>query len=186
MGKVINYIRVSAIDQNPERQIQGLPEADKVFIEKASGATTKRPELQAMFGYIRPGEGDKINVLSIDRLARNIEDLNKLVKQVINLGATIQFHKENITFGNGENSSADDLLFNILGSFAQFERSMIKERQAEGIAAAKAKGKHMGRPGKLTSIQKLEIKKKNKAGATPTDLSKEYAVTRGTIYNVIR
>lgn len=186
MGTSINYIRVSSVDQNPDRQIDGLPQADKMFIEKASGASTNRPVLKEMFDYIRPSEGDTINVLSIDRLARNIEDLNKLVKRIVALGAKITFHKENLTFGNGDNSAMSDLLFNILGSFAQFERSMIRERQAEGIAAAKAKGKHMGRPGKLTNDQKAEIKKKDKNGKTPTDLAKEYGVSRGTIYNILK
>lgn len=186
MGKVINYIRVSSIDQNPDRQIEGLPNADKVFIDKASGVTTKRPELQKLFDYIRPGEGDQINVLSIDRLARNIEDLNKLVKKVVSLGTSITFHKESLIFGNGEDSAMSDLLFNVLGSFAQFERAMIKERQAEGIAAAKAKGKHMGRPGKLSADQKKEIMVKSKAGQNPSELSSVYNVSRGTIYNILK
>lgn len=185
MGKVINYIRVSSIDQNTDRQIHGLPEADKVFIEKASGASTKRPVLQKMFEYIRTDDADKINVYSIDRLARNIEDLNKLVSGIVDMGASITFHKENLTFGNGENSALSELLFNVLGSFAQFERSMIKERQAEGIAAAKAKGKTFGRPGKLTNKQKQEIRKMCESGSTPTALSQKYGVSRCTIYNDI-
>ncbi len=182
MGHSIAYIRVSSIDQNPARQIEALPETDRTFLEKASGATANRPQLKEMLEYIR--QGDVIHVHSIDRLARNIEDLNRLVKQIVGKGCAVKFHKENLAFGNGEGNPASELLFNVLGSFAQFERSMIKERQAEGQAAARAAGKHMGRPGKLTDQQKAEILKKREAGATPTELAKEYGVSRATVYNV--
>ena len=154
MGKIINYIRVSTIDQNPDRQRAALPDADKVFIERASGSSIKRPKLQEMLNYIRPGEGDQVHVHSIDRLARNVEDLNKIVRQIVELKAIVTFHKEGLTFGNGESSAMTDFMLNMLGSIAQFERAMIKERQAEGIAAAKAKGKHLGRPPKITPQQK--------------------------------
>jgi DNA invertase Pin-like site-specific DNA recombinase len=180
----VAYIRVSSLDQNEDRQVAALPRVDQSFIEKASGATTNRPVLTEMLKYVR--KGDQIHVHSIDRLARNLIDLNRLVNEIVESGCIITFHKENMTFGNGGNEAMSQLLFNILGSFAQFERSLIKERQAEGIASAKAKGKHLGRPSKLSQEQREEIRNKRKEGATPTELSRGYGVSRATIYEVIR
>lgn len=184
MGETVNYIRVSSIDQNPDRQVDGLPESDRQFIEKASGATVKRPVLQEMLRYIR--KGDHVYVHSIDRLARNIIDLNNLAKQITDAGCAVTFVKENMTFGNGENSALSEMLFNVLGSFAQFERRLIKERQAEGIAAAKAKGKHLGRPSRLNERQKNEIIRKHQEGTTIARLSREYGISRGSVYNIIK
>lgn len=189
MGKDVVYIRVSSIDQNTSRQEDALKEIKgKRFIDKSSGGSTNRPRLKEMLEYIREGEegesGDTIHVYSIDRLARNIMDLNRLVEEIIAKGCIIKFHKENLTFGNGDNAAMSDLLFNILGSFAQFERSMIKERQMEGIAAAKKKGKHLGRPCKLSEQQKQEIIVKRSEGATPTELAKEYGVSRTLVYMI--
>lgn len=122
---------------------------------------------------------------SIDRLARNIVDLHQLVNTITGQGAVITFHKESMTFGKGSNEAMNEVLFNILESFAQFERSLIRERQREGIAAAKAKGKKMGRPSKLTDKQRKAIVAKKCKGMTPTKLAKEYGVSRGLIYNII-
>lgn len=180
--QTVNYIRVSSIDQNEARQNEALPRADETFTDKVSGSTVKRPALQSMLKHIR--KGDHINVHSIDRLARNLEDLHKLVKAITGKGCTVTFHKENLTFGNGDSSSMSELLFNILGSFAQFERSMIRERQREGIAIAKAKGKKLGRPSTLTDEQREEIRAKRAAGTTPTQLSKEYCTSRANVYKI--
>lgn len=189
MGENVIYIRVSSIDQNTARQEDALKGLDgKRFIEKASGKSTNRPKLQEMLEYIRAGKdgeaGDTIHVYSIDRLARNMEDLNRLVREIVAKGCIIRFHKENLTFGNGENHAMSEFLFNILGSFAQFERSMIRERQMEGIAAAKKKRKRFGRPSKLDERQRQEIIQKRGAGATPTTLAREYGVSRTLVYMI--
>jgi DNA invertase Pin-like site-specific DNA recombinase len=180
----IAYIRVSSIDQNIARQVAALPEVDEKFIEKASGSSANRPVLKEMLKYVR--KGDHIHVHSIDRLARNIVDLNNLVTQIVKSRCVITFHKENMAFGNGKNEATSQLLFNILGSFAQFERSLIKERQAEGIAAAKAQGKHMGRPSKLSHEQKEAVKSLHSCGATPTELARQFSVSRATIYDIVK
>ena len=177
------YIRVSSIDQNTDRQHELLPDTDEVFEEKASAATANRPKLDDLITWAR--KGDHVYVASIDRLARNIVDLHKLVKKITDKGAVITFVKENMVFGNGSNEATSKLLFNILGSFAEFERELIKERQREGIAAAKARGKHMGRPSRLNNDRKAEIVRKHQDGASVSALSKEYGVSRGTIYNVL-
>ena len=94
-GKKIGYIRVSTLDQNHERQLDGI-ECDKIFIDKASGKDTKRPELQALLNYVR--DGDIIIVHSMDRLARNLDDLRRIVKQLTSAKIKIQFIKENLSF----------------------------------------------------------------------------------------
>jgi len=140
MAKV-GYIRVSSQDQNTERQLDGIT-LDKVFIDKVSGATTDRPQLQAMLEYVR--EGDTICVHSIDRLARSLADLLKLVDDLNKRGVHISFHKEKLEF-TGEDNPMQKLMLSMMGSFAEFERSMIKERQREGIAKAKQNGVYKGR-----------------------------------------
>ncbi|MDO7909187.1 recombinase family protein [Pseudomonas sp. 22-AL-CL-001] len=140
MAKV-GYIRVSSVDQNTERQLDGIA-LDRVFTEKVSAATTDRPQLQAMLEYVR--EGDTIVVHSIDRLARSLVDLLKLVEDLTQQGVHVYFDKEKLEF-TGEDSPSQKLMLQMMGAVAQFERAMIKERQREGIAKAKEKGVYKGR-----------------------------------------
>jgi DNA invertase Pin-like site-specific DNA recombinase len=136
-GKVIGYKRVSSIDQNEARQLEGV-ELDKIFIDKASGKDNNRPQLQAMIEYVR--EGDTILVHSLDRIGRNLAHIKKLIEDINAKDIKIVFIKENLTFSSKDNSPMSELMLNMLGSFAQFERDMIRERQREGIALAKARG----------------------------------------------
>src|ERR1019366_2265740 len=140
-SKKIAYIRVSSVDQNTDRQIESIKaeSPDKVFTDKCSGKDTKRPQLAALLSYAR--EGDTILVHSLDRLGRNLDDLRKLVTDLNARGVAVQFIKENLIFsGDDSDSSLSKLIFNMLGSFAEFERSLIRERQREGIALAKKAG----------------------------------------------
>ena len=137
----IGYVRVSSTDQNTDRQLDGVA-LDEMFTDKVSGATTDRPELQAMLRHIR--KGDVLHVHSIDRLARSLEDLLSLVKGLIAKGVAVRFHKEGLHF-TGDASPMQELMLGLLGSVAQFERSLIRERQAEGIQKAKAAGVYKGR-----------------------------------------
>ncbi|MFI8609023.1 recombinase family protein [Pseudomonas sp. NPDC077649] len=137
----VGYVRVSSVDQNTERQLDGIT-LDKTFTDKASGKDTHRPQLQALLEYVR--EGDTIHVHSIDRLARSLADLLKLVEDLNTKGVHVRFHKENLEF-TGENSPMQKLMLSMMGSFAEFERSMIRERQREGIAKAKENGVYKGR-----------------------------------------
>ena len=121
-GKIMGYIRVSSFEQNPERQLEGV-QCDKTFIDQASGKDTQRPELDALLGYVR--DGDKIIVHSMDRLARNLDDLRRLVQQLTARHVTIQFVKENLTF-TGEDSPMANLLLSVMGAFAEFERALIR------------------------------------------------------------
>ncbi|RON69831.1 recombinase family protein [Pseudomonas fluorescens] len=137
----VGYVRVSTVDQNSARQLDGVS-VERLFEDKVSGATTDRPQLQEMLRFIR--EGDTVHVHSIDRLARSLEDLLKLVKDLNNRKIGIHFHKEQLLF-TGESNPVQELMLSLLGSVAQFERAMIKERQREGIAKAKEAGVYKGR-----------------------------------------
>ncbi|MFV0929995.1 recombinase family protein [Pseudomonas jessenii] len=144
----VAYIRVSSVDQNVDRQLDGLA-FTKTFTDKVSGATTERPALQDMIGYVR--EGDTVHVHSIDRLARSLQDLLKLVEQINAKGVAVKFHKENLLFTGDKHDATQHLMLSMIGAVAEFERSMIKERQREGIAKAKAKGVYKGRTKAVTN-----------------------------------
>ena len=145
-SKRVGYIRVSTLDQNTVRQLDG-EDVDKVFTDKASGKDTKRPQLQAALDYLR--EGDTLLVHSMDRLARNLDDLRKIVLDLTHKGVLVEFIKERLTF-TGEDSAMSQLLLSVMGAFAEFERSLIRERQREGIALAKKAGVYKGRKPSLT------------------------------------
>jgi DNA invertase Pin-like site-specific DNA recombinase len=182
-GQKIGYIRVSSIDQNTDRQLAAI-RLDKIFEEKVSGKDIKRPQLEAMLSHIR--EGDHVYVHELSRLGRSMIDLHQLVEQILKKDVSITFVKEKLTYASGQDADPmQEAMFGMLSVFSQFERSLIKQRQKEGIAAAKKAGKHLGRPIKLTDEQKIEIIGKHKGGSTPSQLSKEYGVSRGTIYNII-
>lgn len=137
-GQIVGYVRVSSIDQNLARQLEQLKHenVDKVFEDKASGATTKRPAFQQMLDYVR--EGDTIVVCSMDRLARNLSDLLSITTELHAKGINIKFLKENILLdASGTEHAMTRLLMSMLGAVAEFERSLIRERQREGIELAK-------------------------------------------------
>lgn len=124
-GHRIGYIRVSSFDQNPERQLEQV-EVSKVFTDKASGKDTERPALEELLAFVR--EGDTVVVHSMDRLARNLDDLRRLVQQLTKRGVSIEFVKECLTF-TGEDSPMANILLSVMGAFAEFERALIRERQ---------------------------------------------------------
>jgi len=183
---LIGYARVSTDDQDLSLQIEKLKEygCQKIFAEKQSGNKSDRPELLKALDYLR--EGDTFVVCKIDRLARSIIDLNNIVQELINKGVNVRFLKENIEFQvNEKNNPLQALLFNILGSFAQFERDIIVERTKEGRERAKRQGKHLGRPGqdkkKIERALKLYHERETN-GMSVNDISKLTGVPRSTIY----
>ena len=139
-GQNIGYIRVSTVEQNEERQQKALEgkHIDKVYIEKASGKDTNRPKLKEMLDYVR--EGDTVYIQDFSRLARNVKDLLNIVEQLQNKGVNLISIKENLDLS----TSAGRLQLTMLGAIYEFERDMIRERQAEGIAAAKMNGIKFG------------------------------------------
>lgn len=179
VGQRVGYRRVSTVDQNTDRQLDGA-ELDKVFTDKASGKDANRPELARALEYVR--DGDTLVVHSMDRLARNLEDLLRLVRELTGQGVKVEFVKENLTFA-GDDSAMSTLLLSMLGAVAAFERSMILERQREGIALAKAAGKYKGRKAALTDEQADALRVRLAAGESVTALAKELGVSRQTVYN---
>ena len=136
-GQRIGYIRVSSADQNLARQPDGI-HLDRLFEEKASGKDANRPKLQECLRFVR--EGDCLFVHSMDRLARNLMDLRHIVDELTGRGVTLHFVKENMSF-TGSANPMSKLLLNMMGAFAEFERELIRERQREGIAIARAAGR---------------------------------------------
>lgn len=178
----VGYLRVSSVNQNVDRQLEGV-ELDKVFTEKVSAKNTERPQLKACMDYLRAG--DTLHVHSIDRLARNLVDIQNIIQELNDNEVTVQFHKENLIF-TGNDSPANIMTLQILGSFAEFERSIIKERQSEGIKAAQKKGVKFGRKKALSAEQIAEIKELVANGAEKKALSIEFGVSRQTIYGALK
>jgi DNA invertase Pin-like site-specific DNA recombinase len=145
-GQRVGYIRVSSLGQNPDRQLDGV-EVDTLFTDTVSGKSADRPQLSAMLGFVRAG--DIVIVHSMDRLARNLDELRRLVRELIGRGVRVQFSKEQLTF-SAEHSPMANLLLSVLGAFAEFERALIRERQQEGITLAKTRGAYRGRKRSLT------------------------------------
>lgn len=178
----VGYRRVSTDDQRTDRQLDGV-ELDRVFEDKLSGKDTARPSLKEALAYVR--EGDTLHVHSIDRLARNLQDLLALLSDLTGRGVAVKFHKEALTF-TGESDPFQKIQLQIIGAVAEFERSLIRERQREGIAAAKKAGKRLGRPGKLTPEQVVELRTRAAApGADKKALAAEYGISRQTLYALL-
>ena len=184
----IGYARVSTVGQDLATQKELLEAAgcERLFVEKVSGTSTApRKALADMLDHVRAG--DTVYITKIDRLARSIIDLNKIVTELNSKGVSVVFIQDNLTFKAGENVTAmQELMFNILGSFAQFERSLIVERTAEGRERAKRQGKHMGRPASSTekdirkAIELMNDRKNN--GLSVNDICRLTGVKRSTLY----
>ena len=182
IGKRVGYIRVSTLNQNHERQLEGI-KLDKCFTDRASGKDMNRPQLEAMLNYIR--DGDIIIVHSMDRLARNLDDLRKLVEQLTSQKIKIEFLKENLTF-TGEDTPMSKLLLSVMGAFTEFERLLISERQREGIALAKKKGLYKGRKPSLSKEQIIQLKQRIGSGEKKTIIARDFNISRETLYQYLR
>lgn len=177
---VFAYVRVSSADQNPERQLElfkGLPESH-IFVDKVSGATRHRPQLGILL-HNTLREGDTLVVKSPDRLARNTRDLLDIAEDLASRGIALEFVDNpelNVTDARGK------LVITIMAAYAEFERAMIRERQAEGIAIAKAAGKYERKP-RLTDEQIAEAREKVEMGVPKAQVARELNVSRTTLYN---
>jgi DNA invertase Pin-like site-specific DNA recombinase len=178
-GKRIGYVRVSTLDQNESRQLEGV-QLDKRFVDKASGKDTKRPQLQAGLDYVR--DGDVLVVHSMDRLARNLDDLRRIVMELTGRGVVVEFVKERLTF-TSEDNAMSKLLLSVMGAFAEFERSLIRERQREGIALAKKAGVYRGRKPSLTPERIAQLRARVAAGEKKAALAREFGISRETLYS---
>lgn len=181
-GQRVGYVRVSSFDQNPERQLDGV-DIDKVFTDKASGKDVLRPELEQLLEFVR--DGDTVVVHSMDRLARNLDDLRRLVKTLTGRGVRVEFVKEHLTF-SGEDAPMSILLLSVMGAFAEFERSLIRERQREGIALAKQRGAYRGRKKALSVEQVIDLQLRAGAGEPKAAIARDLGISRETLYQYLR
>lgn len=181
-GQNVGYIRVSTVEQNTARQLEGLS-LDETFTDRVSGKDTNRPELEACLKHCR--KGDTLHIHSIDRLARNLSDLDEIVRKLNDKGIVVQFHKENLRF-TGKDDPTSKLMLQLIGAVAQFERSLINERRKEGVAVAMKKGIKFGRPPKLSFSQVAEAKAMIENGHDKKSVAKHFGISRPTLYALLK
>jgi DNA invertase Pin-like site-specific DNA recombinase len=181
-GQRIGYARVSTLDQNERRQLEGLV-LDRVFTDKASGRDVVRPELAELLRFAR--DGDTVLVHSMDRLARNLDDLRSIVQTLTRRRVRVEFVKEGLVF-TGEDSPMANLMLSVMGAFAEFERSLIRERQREGITLARQRGAYRGRKKTLDHERAAELISRAAAGAPKSMLARDFGISRETVYQYLR
>ncbi len=181
----VAYIRVSSVDQNIERQLADCGiEFQKSFTDKTSGKSKDRPALRECLEYLR--EGDTLHVHSIDRFARNLKDLQEMVSDLNQRGVTIHFHKENLIFGVNGSNPMNQLMLQMMGAFAEFERSVIRERQREGIEKARAAGKYShGKGGRKKSLDRTKIRQMRESGISYRKISELVGCSLSSVQRVL-
>ena len=181
-GQRVGYIRVSSFEQNPDRQLDSI-QIDKVFTDKASGKDINRPQLDALLSFVR--EGDTVVIHSMDRLARNLDELRSIVNRLTSKGIRVEFVKENLTFVNNDSPMAN-LMLSVMGAFAEFERALLKERQREGIELAKKRGVYRGRKNTLSDTQAMEVCNRVSLGEKKAGIARELGISRETLYRYLK
>ena len=183
-GQKVGYARVSSKDQNLERQTAALKKEKcfRFFDDTVSGSSTNRPGLDGAWNYVRPG--DQLVVTSMDRLARSLIDLHRLLDELTNRDVSVKFLKEGQTYSLNSTPIAK-LMLGLLGSVAEFERSIIRERQAEGIARAKARGIYKGRAKALTDEQLAQAREWVDAGIPKAEVARRLGIGRTTLYSYL-
>lgn len=179
-GQQIGYIRVSSDEQNTARQLEGV-KLDKDFIDTMTGSTKNRPQLEECLSYLRTG--DMLHIHSIDRLARNLRDLQEIIEGLVVKGVSVQFHNEKLTF-TGDDSPMATFTLQMMGAFAEFERTITRTRQREGINAAQKAGKHLGRP-KLDKALREKARRLKTDGLSVVEISEKMKLSRPSIYKLL-
>lgn len=183
----VGYIRVSTIDQNPARQREALTAAgvEKIFEDVASGKDAERSELKAMMAFLR--DGDNLTIASLDRLARSLTDLLRIVDDLGRRGVKVVFLKENLVFAGGSDADpAARLMLQLVGAFAEFERTIIRIRQREGIELAKKRGVYCGRAQVVTREQINIMKEQISFGVPVSKVARSLGLSRSTVYRYIK
>ncbi len=180
-GRIYGYARVSATDQNLDRQREALAGVDMLVEEKVSGKSRDgREKLRTLMAFAQ--DGDVVRVKSIDRLARNTRDLLAIVDELAAKGVGVEFvdtPQLNVTTKEGR------AMLTIFAAFAQLERESIRERQMEGIALAKAAGKYAKGP-KLTAEQINEARQKVDSGVPKAVVARELGISRQTLHAALK
>lgn len=177
--EVVGYARVSSVGQSLDVQRDKLKDCKKLFEEKQSGTSSKRPQLKACLDYVR--EGDTLVVTRLDRLARSTLHLCQIAETLKDKGVNLKVLDQNIDTSD----STGRLLFNMLGAIAQFETEIRAERQMDGINKAKARGVKFGKDKKLKSEQIVELKQRREEGVLIKTLMKDYDLSKASIYRYL-
>jgi DNA invertase Pin-like site-specific DNA recombinase len=175
---IVGYARVSSAGQSLDIQLEQLAACDRVFSEKESGSSTRnRPALAECLAYVR--EGDVLMVTRLDRLARSVTDLRNIIDQLAAKGVGFKALQQ------GEidtTSPTGKLMLNMLAAFAEFENDLRRDRQADGIAKAKARGAYKGRPATTPADQ---VRAKRAAGARPVDIARDLGISIRSVYRAL-
>jgi DNA invertase Pin-like site-specific DNA recombinase len=174
----VGYRRVSTTEQRLDRQ--DLSDCEKVFEEQASAGTRQRQALTDLIDWVR--EGDEVVVWSIDRLARDLVDLQEIVSTLNGKGASVSFISERLSFSAEQSDALSRLQLQMMGAFAEFERSIIRKRQAEGIAKAKQRGVYKGRK---ATIETAQIARLKALGVGPSAIALELGISRASVYRLL-
>lgn len=182
-GLRVGYKRVSSEDQNPDRQLENI-KLDKVFLDKYTGTLRSRPQFDELMNYLR--EGDRLIVHSIDRMARNLDHLREIVKTLTEKGVIVEFVKEGLVFSKDDQSPMSRLILSIIGAISEFEHALIKERQREGVALARARGVYGGRPKVLSKVEIDHLKEMVSSGIPKTQAAKKLGIARESVYTYLK
>jgi DNA invertase Pin-like site-specific DNA recombinase len=175
----VGYARVSSVGQSLDVQLLKLKDCDKLFQEKRTGTTAERPALKECLGYLR--EGDTLVITRLDRLARSTLHLTQIADQLKRKGVELRVLDQAID----TTTPTGRLMFNMLSAIAEFETEIRKERQMDGIEAAKGKGVGFGRKAKLTPAQVAEMKARRARGVLIKDLMREYGLSKASVYRLL-
>ncbi|OTA25515.1 transposase [Alloscardovia macacae] len=178
---VIGYARVNSVDQNLDRQIEAIGEVDRLFVDKSSGKDAQRPQLDALRAYVREGSNDVVKVKNVDRFARSTQDLLTLLQEFTAKGVSVEFID---TPALSTSTSSGKFMLTVLAAVAKFERELIRERQREGIALAKAHGKYARGP-KLSPKQIQEAHRLVDEGVPKTRVAARLGVSRWTLADAL-
>ena len=183
-GQIIGYARVSSTSQNLDRQLATIGDVEEIFTDLVSGKNRQdRAGLEAALRYLR--RGDTLRVASMDRFARSLVDLEQLVDELTSQGVTVEFVKERLTFTPDSSDPFATFQRQLIGAVAELERSLIRERQREGIELAKKRGAYKGRARLLTNDQVQHARRAAAAGEPKAKIARDLGCSRSVLYDVI-
>ena len=175
----VGYARVSSYGQSLDVQLEKLKDCDKVFSEKISGTNDKREQLQSALDFVR--DGDEFVITKLDRCSRSVRDLLNILHRLESKNVSLRVLDQSID----TSTPTGRLMISVIGSIAQFENDLRKERQTDGILMAKSRGVHFGRNNKLTNEQIQEMKQKREQGVLIKDLMIGYGLSKASVYRLM-